>query len=190
MRASLTRILAWMIPLLSLSALDLLPEYVGLMSFDISSRTERSWEYLDTCVCAARCAAWFVLVAASNCVVDAEAAEREEMVWVGARVEEAPPPEACACKGSDDLGAGTVGRTMEGGGRGGGVREENVGGGVSQNLLEGGGTAGGVVMLARAAVEKLSPADEEPPKALGMLLSAAWRSRAALAAAEAPLPPP
>ncbi len=46
MRHSRTSILAWTIPLFSLSDEVLLPLYVGLMSFPISSMTARSWAYL------------------------------------------------------------------------------------------------------------------------------------------------
>ena len=47
MRASLTRMRAWAIPRFSLSTLDLLPAYDGLTSLFISSRTSKSWLYLD-----------------------------------------------------------------------------------------------------------------------------------------------
>ena len=62
-RTSLTRMRACTMLRFSLSALDLLPEYVGRMSLDISSSTANSWEYLETGVgaeedeAAANCAA-------------------------------------------------------------------------------------------------------------------------------------
>lgn len=108
-----------------------------------------------------------VLVAASFCVVEAEAADREDIdcVEVGTAEEDGL-----------DMGRG-------GGSRGGGgvvESELNDGGGVSQNLLLGGGTAGGEVMPAnarfRAAEELLLAPLSLPAKVLEKLFSAVCKS--------------
>ena len=73
-----------------------------------------------------------MLVAASDWLEEAEAADSDEMVCV-------PFPEdveLAICFGG--VGGGVIG-----------VRVARAGGGVSQNLLDGGGTAGGVVIAER-----------------------------------------